>query len=177
MDADNQNEIIGYVNFKDIVGVLQFNPGMPNLRGICRPIFSVNSNVMLTDLLSTLIKNYQHIAVVRDDKRKIVGIVTMEDIIESIVGDINDEYDILPSYLYQISEKRFVAGGGLAIPDLNMVVGTNIPDRTMTVNDWLLSKIGRIPKAEDHLLEGGFDFIVRKVSRSKIREIIVDKVS
>ncbi|HNX90530.1 MAG TPA: CNNM domain-containing protein [Candidatus Omnitrophota bacterium] len=147
MDVDKNGEIIGYVNFKDIVGVLQFNPGMPNLRGICRPIFSVNESITLTDLLSTLIKNYQHIAVVRDNTRKITGIVTMEDIIESIVGDINDEYDILPSYLYQISERRYVAGGGLMIADLNNVVGLDIPGKNITVNDWLLSRLNKTPKA------------------------------
>jgi len=177
MDVDKNGEIIGYVNFKDIVGVLQFNPGMPNLRGICRPIFSVNESITLTDLLSTLIKNYQHIAVVRDNTRKITGIVTMEDIIESIVGDINDEYDILPSYLYQISERRYVAGGGLMIADLNNVVGLDIPGKNITVNDWLLSRLNKTPKAEDHLKHGNAEFIVRKVSRAKIREIIVDKVA
>jgi putative hemolysin len=174
VDGDDPDNLIGYVNFKDIVNVLRLNPKDPTLRGIARPMPSVKPEWKLSAILAELTKGYQHIAVVRDDAGKIVGLITMEDVVESIVGDLNDEYDVLPNFFYPITETRFVAGGGITLPDLRAKISPKIPSSQMTLNDWLMRQCKVKPSAESSLRYQNLTFTVRKVSRSKIHEVIVD---
>lgn len=169
------NNVIGYVNFKDIVSALQLNPKDPSLKGICRPILEVSNDEDLTSLLNKLTKNYQHIALVKNAGGIAVGLVTMEDVVESIVGDINDEYDVLPNFCYQIAKNRFVIGGGITLAALRQKIGKNLPDLDIPLNEWLSEKLKRVPKPEDKIQANEFTFIIRKVSRSKIHEVTVDK--
>jgi putative hemolysin len=174
IDGDDTDSIIGYVNFKDIVNVLRLNPKDPTLRGIARPIPSVKPNERLSSILNELTKGYQHIATVKDDAGKIVGLITMEDIVESIVGDLNDEYDVLPNFFYPITETRFVAGGGIPLSELRAKISPLIPASQITLNDWLMRQCKVKPNTEGKLNYQNLTFTVRKVSRSKIHEAIVD---
>jgi CBS domain containing-hemolysin-like protein len=167
-------DIIGYVNFKDIVSALQLNPKDPSLKGICRPMISIEESENLSTLLGRLIKSYQHIALVKHEDGGPAGVVTLEDVIESIVGEINDEYDLLPDYFYQIAEKRYVAGGGISFDRLmGEILERNTSENT-SLNDFLLGKLGRSPRAEDSVSYDGVNFSVRKVRRSRINEVVVD---
>jgi putative hemolysin len=174
VDGNDPDSLIGYVNFKDIVNVLRLNPKDPTLKGISRPMPSVKPDWKLSAILAELTKGYQHIAVVRDDAGKIVGLITMEDIIESIVGDLNDEYDVLPNFFYPITETRFVAGGGLPLQELRAKISPKIPTSQITLNDWLMRQCKVKPHTESRLNYQNLTFTVRKVSRSKIHEVIVD---
>ncbi len=174
VDGDDPDNLIGYVNFKDIVNVLRLNPKDPTLKGIARPMPSVRPEWKLSAILAELTKGYQHIAVARDDAGKIVGLITREDIVESIVGDLNDEYDVLPNFFYPITETRFVAGGGISLPELRAKISPKIPASQITLNDWLMRQCKVKPHTESSLNYQNLTFTVRKVSRSKIHEVIVD---
>jgi CBS domain containing-hemolysin-like protein len=166
-------EFIGYVNFKDIVSALQLNPRDPSLRGICRPMISIDEAENLSALLGRLMKSYSHISLVRDAAGRVTGVVTLEDVIESIVGEINDEYDILPDYLYQIAENRYVAGGGISFDRLIGEVVEGNTHTGQTLNDFIFERLGRTPKAEDALSYLGVTFSVRKVRRCRVHEAVV----
>jgi CBS domain containing-hemolysin-like protein len=174
-DPDQGGEIIGYVNFKDIVSALQLNPKDPSLRGICRPNLSVISGENLTHLLNQLTKSYQHIAMVRDCAGKTIGLVTLEDIVECIIGDLSDEYDILPDYCYQIAENRYVVGGGATLSSLRKQVDASFPDQSQSVNDWITHERKAVPKPEDAVQLGHLTLLVRKVSRGNVHELVVEK--
>ncbi len=175
INEGNINDVLGYVNFKDIVSALQTNPKDPSLKGICRPILVVRSCDTLTELLNKLTKSYQHIALVKDETDKTAGIVTLEDIIEAIVGDINDEYDVLPTYFYQIADNRHIAGGGVTPEAINLAFGIAIPETVSTLSDWLCVRIGKTPRAEEQFKSGLYTFIIRKVSRSRVFEVVIEK--
>jgi putative hemolysin len=174
-DPDRGGEVIGYVNFKDIVSALQLNPKDPSLRGICRPILSVITGETLNHLLNKLTKSYQHIAVVKDCEGRAIGLVTLEDIVECIIGDLSDEYDILPDYCYQIAENRFVVGGGATLSSLRKQVDPDFPDLPQSVNDWITHEHKSPPKPEDTVRLGHLTLLVRKVSRGNIHELVVEK--
>lgn len=177
IDSERPDRIVGYINFKDIVNALRINSADPTLRGICRPMIEVQDFDDLDALLTQLTRSYQHIALVKNSAREIVGIVTLEDVIESIVGDISDEYDVLPDYCYPITDTRFVAGGGITLARLRNQIGhggEHLPDETTPLNDWLLTLFKRNPKAEDKITYNTVDFIVRKVRRTKIHEVIIE---
>lgn len=174
IEGNDPANVIGYVNFKDIVNVLWLNPKDPTLRGISRPIPSVKPGLKLSAILTELTKGYQHIAVVRDDGGKVIGLITLEDIVESIVGSLNDEYDLLPTFCYPITENRYVVGGGITLNELRKTVGPVLPESETPLNDWLLKQCKDKPKTEGKLKHGNLTFTVRKISRSKIHEVILD---
>ena len=177
VEGDDPNSVIGYVNFKDIVSALQVNPKDPSLRGICRPIMKVRSEDSVAELLPRMIRQYQHVALVADAASAVVGLVSMEDIVETIVGDIYDEYDLLPSYVYAITETRFLVGGGTKVHVLREKIGIELPDVDEPVSQWLKEIAERTPKVEDRIRWKNALFIPRRISRSEIREVIVDKAT
>jgi len=171
----NMDEIIGYVNVKDIVNALQINPNDPSLKGITRPLLVVRSSLRVPELLKELTRGYQHMAVVRDDQAKTVGLVTLEDVVEAIVGELEDEYDIMPSHVYPISKIRFLAGGGVSLATLREKTKFNVPELSTNLNDWLCSLYHNLPPIERVIPYLDMVFIVRKIRRSKIHEVVVEK--
>jgi CBS domain containing-hemolysin-like protein len=174
INGNDINSVIGYINFKDIVSALQFNSKDPSVKNIVRPIMDIGDDEPISVLLNRLIRGYQHIAIVKNRKQEVAGLVTLEDVMELIMGDMQDEYDVLPAYFYQIADKRFLAGGGLKLRALKEKTGIDVPGADITVNDWLIELFGRIPKVEDRLDYKDSTFITRKVCRSTIHEIIVE---
>lgn len=176
VDSDT-SDIIGYINFKDIVNTLRLNPANPSLRGICRPMASFAAHDTVNAALRRLISTHQHIALVRDSQHGVVGLVTMEDILETIVGDIQDEYDTLPDHFYEIAPGRFVAGGGTTLQRLRPVLGAAVPDENKSLDRWIREHLGTSLKVEMVLNHDSVRYIVRKVSRSHIYEVIIERAS
>nr|MDQ3331015.1 hemolysin family protein [Planctomycetota bacterium] len=106
--------IVGYVNFKDIVACLRMSPDRPNLRGVVRPLPSFETATSLSQCLESLIQKHTHIALVKDASGSVVGMITLEDILEEFIGDIRDEYDRLPSYV-TASGAAWIVGGGTTL--------------------------------------------------------------
>ena len=169
------SEVLGYINFKDIVSALQINPENPSLEGICRPILIFNENEGVTAIFKKLTRGYQHIALVKDDAGMVTGLVTLEDIIEEIIGDIIDEYDVLPSHVFQITRTRHVAGGGLPADAAREKLGVEIPEGVKNLSEWLIGLFGGLPRAGDRISSGGRMFLVKKISRSSIFEVIIEE--
>jgi CBS domain containing-hemolysin-like protein len=169
------SEVLGYVNFKDIVSALQLNPEDPSLAGICRPILIFNENEGVNAIFNRLTRGYQHIALVKDDAGAVTGLITMEDIIEEIIGDIIDEYDILPSHLFQITRTRHVAGGGMTAATVREKFGVEMLEGVKTLSEWLIAQFGGLPRAGDRISRGGRMFLVKKIRRSSIFEVIIEE--
>jgi len=167
------DKIIGYINFKDIVGALRLNPENPTLNGIMRPLNFVNPFMPLSKLFRVLTGGYKHIAVVRDAKGKTVGMVTLENLIETLVGELKDEYDIPADYLIQLTEHRFRVGGSTAFRRLKTRVSSALPDWDLTMDEWIQGLCGgKIPEGYVTEFEG-VEFAVRRLSRSRVFELLV----
>lgn len=170
------DRIIGYVNFKDIVSALQINPKDPSLRGIQRPILVVSPDDTLTALLTRLTRSYQHIAVVRSASGRTEGLVTLEDLIEFIVGELEDEYDHLPQHCYRIADHRYIVGGGLTLDELRKRTGfEEIPAGDHSLHDWLTERFQGPPAVERQHRQGAVLVTVRKVRNGRIHEVVVDR--
>jgi putative hemolysin len=166
--------ILGYVNFKDIVSSLRLSRNEPSLRGILRPIISVQAEATIAVCMERLIHDHQHIAIVRDADQKVLGMITLEDILEELIGEIHDEFDRLPGHITP-SGKDWVAGGGTTLTHLREVTGLDLvaPDATRppnTLNEWMLYKLGRPARGGDVIEEEGATFLVRKVRRNLVQE-------
>jgi CBS domain containing-hemolysin-like protein len=172
---NNIDEVTGYVNVKDIVSALKLNPKDPSLSGISRPIMIVKPDENAAALLKNMTKSYQHMAIVKNAEGSTVGVVTLEDLTEAILGELHDEYDVLPSFAYSLAESRYLVGGGIDLKTLKEKTGADLPDEPTPLNDWLFKVFPQPPKVEAKITHGNFNFIVRKMRRSKIYEVIVER--
>jgi putative hemolysin len=176
--------IIGYVNFKDLVAVLRLSGSHEaSLRSIMRPLPSLSEDMLLTTCLERLIREHTHIALVSGAGGKIVGLITLEDILEELVGEIQDEYDRLPVHAMP-SGWAWVVGGGLSLTrlkelsaiDLAADPPSQIPDGGLrTVSDWVVGHTGGHFHSGDVIERGGVRVVVRKVRRQKVFEAQVGK--
>lgn len=173
----NKKETIGYINFKDIINVLKFDPQNPSLLSICRPILRLNEQEYIIGALKAMTKNFQHIALIIDAHGKEKGMITMEDIIEILVGDIGDEFDSIPDYIYKIADQRYIAGGKIALSKLHEMGLISELVQDATLNDWLSEQFGHDVKTDSKITIGNVTYIVKKIRRSKIFEVIIELLS
>ena len=178
--AGDPQAIIGYVNFKDIVAHMRLSPHEASLRGIVRSITSVPANLPISSTLESLMRQHTHIALVRDDTGLVVGMVTLEDIIEELVGDIQDEYDLLPVHAVA-SGTGWVAGGGISLARLQEITGIDLnafppANGAHHLSGWVAGHIGQIVRGGEVVVRGGVRVVVRKVRREQVLEAQVSLV-
>ena len=175
VEAGNLDNVLGYVNFKDIVTALRINPDDPSLKGIARPILNIRQSEILSATLARFTQGHHHVAIVKDDSGKTCGLLTLEDIIESVVGEIEDEFDILPGHIYRITHERFLVGGASNMAQLRQKIDESVPENQKTVDEWMREMLGKPPRVEDKIELEGVILQVKKVRRSKIFEIMAIK--
>lgn len=176
--ADPQ-AILGYVNYKDIVASLRLAPHQPSLRAIARPIPRLHQGLMLSVCLEQLIRDHSHIALVCDDANRVVGMVTLEDVIEELVGEIQDEYDRLPGHA-TASGTSWVVGGGISLARLRELTGLDLArdlatPAAQTLSQWFAQRLGRPARGGDVVVHDGCRVVVRKIRRQQVYEAQVSR--
>ncbi|HWR66443.1 MAG TPA: transporter associated domain-containing protein, partial [Bellilinea sp.] len=114
-----------------------------------------------------------HMAIVVDEYGGMAGLVTMEDIVEEIVGEIRDEYDQGEEHLYQrVSDDEFILNGRIGLDDLNEVLGTDlVTELADTLGGYIYGTIGRVPTGGEHMRVEDWDLSVEQVSGRRIRKV------
>jgi putative hemolysin len=171
--------IMGYVNFKDIVLQLRLCPHEPSLRAVLRPIASFPDSTPISTCLERLMREHTHIALIRDDARRVLGMITLEDIIEELIGDIQDEYDRLPVHTSP-SGSAWVVGGGISLANLKEVAGIDLardlPRPEMrNLSEWVTGHLGRPVRGGDIVERNGVRVLVRKVRRQQVLEAQINQ--
>jgi CBS domain containing-hemolysin-like protein len=173
---DNRDNVVGYVNFKEMVYFMKTNPKDQSFPGIVRPMHFLPPQDSAADLLKTFIDQHVHIAIVRDSSGKTLGLVTLEDIVEELVGELEDEFDRLPRMLHQLSGGTWMVGGGVIVSELFSAQLDRFMEPTnKKVADWLVEKLGRAPSVGDSVSFDDFEFSVRRVRRGRVFEVAVSK--
>lgn len=181
-DGDPQS-IVGYVNFKDIVACMRIAPHEPSIRAIVRPLSTLQANQSVASALEQLIREHHHIALVRDSDEFVVGMVTLEDIIEELVGEIHDEFDRLPAHITS-SGAGWIVGGGTSLQQLTQVTGIKLPDEdeapdspAATLNEWVLRHLGRPVDRGEEVRIAGLRILIRKERRQAVQEAQISRES
>jgi len=177
MKENDPQSIEGYVNFKDIVTALRVNPSDPTIRGISRPIKKVREDVALSHLLEQMIQEKTHIVIVSSEHGAILGMVTLEDIIEELVGEIEDEFDRLPTHVHSLGSS-WIMGGGVPMNTVASTVGLDWwgkfdSGRVPTLAEWCAHKAGSPLKGGETIESDNLRVVPRKFRRKKILEAAV----
>jgi putative hemolysin len=174
-EKDDRDRILGYVNFKEMVYWSRTNPSDPGLHGIIRPVQFVAPTEPATNLLKLFVDLHQHMAIVRSTEGKTLGLVTLEDLIEELVGELEDEFDRLPRMLHSLSGGSWMIGGGVSMRILAEQLPVESTDPDSTVSAWLIQQFGRVPKPNEVFRTDKIEFTVRRTRRGKIFEVYARK--
>jgi len=172
---DSIDNIIGILYIKDLLSEAR-KIGFKNidLQKILQEPFFILETQKTNDVFKMLKENKVHLGLLFDEYGGVSGLVTMEDLIEEIMGDIEDEYDKEESIISQIDENNFYIKGNLAVSDFNSTFDTNVEEGEYdTMNGYLLTMLGKLPK-EGTLVElDEVDLLVNKVDNRRIEQIKV----
>ena len=143
------DEIKGVLYVKDIIK--NMNKKTFKIKSIMKEAYFVSQNKLINELFKELQKNKKHIAIIVDEYGGTAGIITMEDILEEIVGDIYDEYDEIEEEYEKIDDMTFILSGSMTIYDVNKLLESNIPEGDYdTLSGYLQVELGRIPTEEEN---------------------------
>lgn len=169
----NKDNVIGFIHIKDlyrqkIEGVNQ------NIDGIIREIKFVPESLSISELFKVFQKDKAQLAIIIDEYGGTYGLVTIEDIVEEIVGEIQDEFDEETQKIVKTEENNYIVDGKLNIDDINELLGIDIDSENIdTVGGWVYSKLQSYPQVNDKIKYKNYDFTVLKCNRKRVNKILI----
>jgi magnesium and cobalt transporter len=172
---DNKNDVIGILLAKDL---LRYYAGEDfEVRDMLRPAVFIPESKRLNVLLKEFRSNRNHIAIVVDEYGGVAGMVTIEDVLEQIVGDIEDEYDYDEDEdnIIQQAEGHYRVKALTEIGDFNEAIGTNFSDEEFsTIGGLVVNKFGHLPKRGDHTVIENLSITVVRADSRRLHSISVE---
>lgn len=168
---DTLDNIKGIVHSKDLLNWLS-DPSF-SIKKILREAYFVPDSALAEDVLKGMRKRKTHMAIVTDEWGGMVGIVTLEDILEELVGEIQDEYDEEEEGIIRISENEYLVSGSVSVKTLKRRLGIDIPERSsyVTLAGFVMSIMEKIPSKFDVLNFGNIKFVIEEMSRYQINKV------
>lgn len=180
---ENIDNIIGFLHFKDAVKAnrdpKEQEKIIRELPNILRPARFIPETRNISDLLRTMQKQKLHFVIVVDEYGQTAGLVTMEDIIEEIVGNIQDEYDMEEEDIVELPDHSFIIRGVTPLEDVEEALGVSFgEDEIETLNGFLISILDRIPADDEHIVinHSGYRFAVQSIQNKVIQKVHVSKL-
>jgi magnesium and cobalt exporter, CNNM family len=173
---DSLDNVLGIVLHKDLSRVVRHTG---NFSEIIRPVVFLPTTVRLHDALRSLRRSSGHMAMVVDEHGGVEGLVTLEDLIEEIVGDIRDEHDeVVVQQIKQESADTFKVSGTLSIRDANRHLQLGLPesDSYHTVAGFMMARAGRLLRTGDQIEYNGLRLTVESAERNRIVEAKIEKL-
>jgi len=163
------DQILGYVHVFDMMK----NP--KTLKNILLPLAYVPETMLINDVLKLLTRQHKSISVVIDEYGGISGIVTVEDIVEELFGEIEDEYDVVDHVEKQLDENTFDFSARLEVDYLNQKYNLSLPESEFyeTLGGLIAYNLGQIPNQDEKVEVPPYTFKIKKVSATKIEQIIL----
>ena len=172
---DDPDSIVGVALLKDLLEPIASGRSDGLMSGCVRPPLFVPETKQILDLLQEMRASHNHMVIVVDEHGGTAGIVTIEDIVEEIVGEIADEYDRDHRYIETVGEGEWLVDGRLPVEDANEDLGLEIPESEEydTIAGWVLSELGHIPEVGEKAHNAKAELLVVAVRRRRIARLRV----
>jgi CBS domain containing-hemolysin-like protein len=170
---DTVDDVVGVLHVRDLFSAMH-DRGLAGvkLEDLLRPPFIVPETKDLASLLQDFRRTNNHFSVVVDEYGGMAGICTLEDLLEEIVGEIEDEFDVPEEQIEQVDEDTYRLDGMFPIEEFNSRFGTDLPDEDYhTVGGFVFGKLGRAPEVGDTVEDGPLQFDVLEVEGSRIEKL------
>jgi putative hemolysin len=168
------DNIVGVLYAKDLLQLWQDKRDAVALREVLRPAYFVPESKHVAELLEDMQQRKVHITVVVDEYGGTAGIVTIEDIVEEIVGEIQDEYDAEEPVVEQTGDKEFIFNARVDLDDVNRLMGTAFPtEMDDTLGGFIYSRLGKVPVPGEAVRFDGLIIQVLTVTGRRIRKVRV----
>jgi magnesium and cobalt transporter len=175
---NNKDEILGILLAKDLLRYYK-DPESFDLRDMLRPAVFIPESKPLNVLLKEFRSNRNHMAIVVDEYSGVAGLITIEDVLEQIVGEIEDEYDFDESEANILEDKlgQFRVKAVTEISDINDHFGTNFPDSDFdTIGGLVLAHLGKLPEIGEEIKIGELSITVTRSDSRRVHALLVEKI-
>ncbi len=172
----SKDNVIGFVHIKDLFRQ-KIEGNNQNIEGIIREIKLVPESLSISELLKVFQKEKMQMALIIDEYGGTAGLVTAEDILEEIVGEIQDEFDVGEEIL-RTEEGNYIVDGKVIIENINELLETNIEAENIdTIGGWVYSKLKSYPQVNEKVSSDEYEFIILKCDRKRVRKILIKKLT
>ena len=174
---NDPDDISRVLHLRDLLPAVTGGEEVGSLFDLGRPAKFVPEGQAVTETIAAFRQEQQHMAIVIDEHGTLKGLVTFEDLLEELVGEIYDESDELPREITPIDENRALLDGSAELRVLEEYFGIDLPGKpTDSVSRWLLEKLERIPVAEETFDFDGLQVHVKAASGRQIEQVIVERL-
>lgn len=180
VNENSLDKISGMVYVKDLLFFLKNDAKQLNLREILRAVYHVPETKKVDDLLHEMQKNKMNMAIAVDEYGVTSGLVTIEDLLEEIVGEIQDEYDTgkEEAEIETLSEQSARVPGKTSLAKASAWLGMDLPDKDVTtVGGYVVKALGRMPREGEMLKINGVEFVVEKVEGQRVKRLKMTKTA
>jgi len=165
------DNIIGVLNIKDLATIENLREDFNISKYIRDPFYTFEFKKII-ELFKEMKKTRNHIAVVLDEYGGTVGLVTIEDLVEEIVGEIEDEYDEEKNPVEFIKENEYVVEGSLRLHDISDLIGINIDSEEFdSVGGLMIEDLGRMPEEQEEVIVNNIKFIAEEIEKNRIKKV------
>jgi len=170
---ERYSNIIGMVHLKDIFALLSKNEDKP-LKELVRPILFVPESMKVNQLLSELRRKHMHIAMVINEHGSLTGLITLEDVLEEIVGEISDEHERGSEDIFQLKHGGWLANASIPLEDLSVLLKISFEtEDSVTLGGFLTEQLQHLPKKGERLIYKNYYFQVQKASPKRVLQVLI----
>jgi putative hemolysin len=171
-EGDDDN-VIGVVHQKDIFDLL-YKKEVKALRELVRPIMFIPETQKINQLLSELLKKHIHMAIILDEYGSIAGLVTLEDIIEEIVGEIVDEHEKTVTDIVPLEQGGWIVDGAASLEKIEDLLNIHmITENSISIGGFLAERLQHLPKKGERVLYEGYYFQVQQASPRRVLQVLI----
>jgi putative hemolysin len=174
--ADSVDDIVGVLYAKDLLPPLREGDTSQAIRSLLRPAYFVPETKKADELLPDLQQRRVHMAIIVDEYGGTAGLVTIEDLLEEIVGEIQDEYDTEEPFFVQLDENEYVCDARIDLDDLNRLADAELPtEDSDTLGGFIYAALGRVPSVGNQVHHHDLTFTVESVVGRRIKKVRVER--
>lgn len=174
--GETTDDVEGVAYAKDMMRADRLGEGHLSVSAVARPARFVPETKPLTRLMREMQAEKYHMVILVDEYGGVAGLVTLEDCLEELVGDIMDEYDEETDDLQELDTGQLLVDGGTAIHDVNQQLGTSIPDEDWdTVGGFVFSSLGHVPVVGEEVLYQGHTFRATEMDGRRVTKVLVTR--